>query len=155
MYAFVHIIYIFVSFSIFYHYFFIFIILGLNKLEIANFRLAVQRVPAESAAILLQPLSSRSQPSANVNQPGTTISATNDPLDTYPSSRILRLSNMTVDEDLTDDELYQELREDIHEECSKYGELICKYYFFLKCLCNLFILFFNVIFFYFVASLYT
>ena len=31
---------------------------------------------------------------------------------------------MTVDEDLIDDEAYSELKEDIEEECSKYGELI-------------------------------
>jgi splicing factor U2AF subunit len=90
-------------------------IAGLNKLEIADYRLAVQRVPAESAAILLQPLTSR--PSAG-NLPSK------DPLDNYPPSRILRLSNMTVEEDLMDDELYSELKEDILEECSKYGELL-------------------------------
>ena len=97
--------------------------IGLNKLEIANYRLAVQRVPAESAAILLQPLTPRIPSSGNLSG-NSTARLPQDPLDNYPPSRILRLSNMTVEEDLIDDEAYGELKEDIEEECSKYGELI-------------------------------
>lgn len=105
-------------------------ILGLNKLEIANFRLAVQRVPAESASILLQPiapLNASAQPSTAPSQANNNLTTSNlidsDPLSTLPPTRILRLSNMATDEDLSDNELYEDLRLDIEEECSKYGNI--------------------------------
>ena len=116
-------------------------ILGLNKLEIADFKLAVQRVPIESAAILLQP-SSTSINAATATAAALTnlltnqsaqsqssptlpaIDPTADPLTTLQPTRILRLSNMTMPEDLIDDEAYGELQEDVLEECSKYGQIV-------------------------------
>jgi splicing factor U2AF subunit len=79
---------------------------GLNKLEIAEFRLAVQRIPAESAAILLRPTTSI------------------DPLSSLPATCVLRLSNMTMPSELDDDEAYHELKEDVEEECSKHGTIL-------------------------------
>ena len=116
-------------------------ILGLNKLEIADFKLAVQRVPIESAAILLQPSSTSVNAAtataaaltnlltnqSNQSQSSPTIpliDPTADPLTTLTPTRILRLSNMTMPEDLTDDEAYSELQEDVLEECSKYGQIV-------------------------------
>ena len=115
-------------------------ILGLNKLEIADFKLAVQRVPLESAAILLQPSSTSVNAATataaaltnlltNQSQSATTptlpiIDPTADPLITLQPTRILRLSNMTMPEDLIDDEAYSELQEDVLEECSKYGQIV-------------------------------
>lgn len=94
---------------------------GLNKLEISDFRLAVQRVPAASAALLLQPSSG-----AVVNASVSTITApavvvhpsagpAADPMSLLPPTRIVRLSNMTTPEDLADDEGYLELKEDVVE----------------------------------------
>ena len=116
-------------------------ILGLNKLEIADFKLAVQRVPIESAAILLQPSSTSinaatataaaltnlltNQSNQSQSSPTLpTIDPTADPLTTLSPTRILRLSNMTMPEDLADDEAYGELQEDVLEECSKYGQIV-------------------------------
>ena len=39
-----------------------------------------------------------------------------------PATEILVLMNMVTPEELTDDEEYEDILEDIKEECSKYGE---------------------------------
>ena len=41
-----------------------------------------------------------------------------------PATEILVLMNMVTEEELRDDEKYEEILEDIKDECSKYGMLI-------------------------------
>ena len=96
-------------------------ITGLNNLDIAGFKLAAQRVPLHAAAVLLQP----AQVPATVAPTGTSAppppTGPRDPLTDHPPTTVIRLSNMTTQEDLTDDELYLELQEDVAEECNNYG----------------------------------
>lgn len=40
------------------------------------------------------------------------------------SSRVLQLLNMVTPEELMDPEDYEEICEDVHEECSKYGTIV-------------------------------
>ena len=101
----------------------------MNKLEIADHRISVQRIPASSAVVLLQPTP------ANITTAATTT------IDQYPSpaispsvnttkpnilatmspTTVIRLSNMTTFQDLMDDELYEELLEDVADECNSHG----------------------------------
>ena len=41
-----------------------------------------------------------------------------------PESKVLRLQNMVTAEELTNDEEYEEIEEDIREECEKYGAVL-------------------------------
>ena len=41
-----------------------------------------------------------------------------------PATEILVLMNMVTPEELTDDEEYEDILEDIKEECGKYGNLL-------------------------------
>ena len=43
-----------------------------------------------------------------------------------PATEILVLMNMVTEDELKDDEEYEEILEDIRDECSKYGEFIKK-----------------------------
>ena len=45
----------------------------------------------------------------------------NNPLGSQPASEILCLMNMVVADELKDDEEYEEILDDIREECLKYG----------------------------------
>ena len=40
-----------------------------------------------------------------------------------PATEVLVLMNMVSNEELTDDEEYEEILEDVKEECTKYGNL--------------------------------
>lgn len=101
---------------------------NLGKLDIAGLKLSVHRVPASSAAMLLQPTSAPLPPTPLVLAvpPSAAVDpgAAADPLSSYPPTSVLRLSNMTTEEDLTDDELYEELREDVMDECSRHGKVV-------------------------------
>lgn len=46
-----------------------------------------------------------------------------DPLKDMPSTKVLRMSNMVNDDDLVNDESYNELIEDILEECNSHGNV--------------------------------
>ena len=83
---------------------------GLNGLSLGDFKLSVQRVPAQMASMLLAPTPSTAS-SANTSSMAESSGAQSgtDPLLSYPPSCVLRLSNMTAMEDLVDDELYDEL----------------------------------------------
>lgn len=101
------------------------VVSGMNKLDIAGNKLSVQRVPLSSAAVLLKPTSnSNSSPKAvqgvNGSPPENSDEIENE-LKDIVSSPVIRLSNMTTDEDLTDDTLYEELIEDVAEECNRHG----------------------------------
>lgn len=91
------------------------VVSGMNKLDIAGSRLSVQRIPQSSASLLLKP--STSSPNRPTDNASVLFSSTTQ---SVPSS-VVQLLNMTTDEDLVDEELYQELVEDIHEECSLHG----------------------------------
>ena len=116
-------------------------LLGLSKIDIAGFKLSVQRVPAATAAVLLQPTAvpTPAPPTATtataasiltpttapvVTKPAPTTQDNNDPLNSQGPTRILRLSNMTTSADLADDELFLELKEDVLEECGSYGTVV-------------------------------
>jgi splicing factor U2AF subunit len=93
-------------------------IAGLNMLDIAGYKLQSTRVPAAQAALLIQPVAPSKPPA-----PPAPVPEARDPLEDMLPTSVIRLSNMTTPEDLDDDELYLELREDIVDECSKYGEV--------------------------------
>ena len=107
----------------------------MNKLDIAGNKLAVQRVPQSSAALLLKPSVSASPnshtlvtsspnniPVNNINNNNNSNSVSSpDLLDDYPISSVIRLSNMTTPADLRDNDLYEELLEDVADECNSHG----------------------------------
>jgi splicing factor U2AF subunit len=59
-----------------------------------------------------------------MNSTNNTSKISDDPIAVLPPTRILRLSNMATEEDLVDDEMYEDLKLDVHEECSKSGQII-------------------------------
>lgn len=69
----------------------------MNGVFVGSNQLSVQRVPPHMASLLL------------VQAPTPTANG-GDPLLNCPPSCILKLSNMVSENDLTDDELYQELQ---------------------------------------------
>lgn len=97
---------------------------GMNKLDLGGTKLSVQRVPMSSASLLLKPTvvsesQSLSSKSTDMLQPTTSsLSYEEEKLQVYPQSCVIRLSNMTTQEDLEDDVLYEELIEDVAEECN-------------------------------------
>ena len=110
---------------------------GMNNLDIADHKISVQRIPASSAAVLLQP-TAVSVPAtvaaptptavaavgpavAALGPPVASASTTPDALESYPPSTVVRMSNMTTDEDLRDDDLFDELTEDVAGECNSHG----------------------------------
>lgn len=107
------------------------VVAGMNKLDLAGSKLAVQRVPLSSAAMLLKPSAS---PNTNILPTSPTSASapasclTNGPqpqlsdvLDDFPASCVIRLSNMTTPEDLRDNDAYEELLEDVADECNTHG----------------------------------
>ena len=101
-------------------------IAALNGFALGASKLSLTRVPKIHSAALLIPA-----PKASPSQPSSTTSAAAkaaaiasfppDPLKDMPPSRVLRMSNMVTDADLEDDEAYEELKEDIEEECGRHG----------------------------------
>lgn len=81
-------------------------LIGIAKVEALG-KLTVQILQPHTAALLLRP--------AKVAPPDA------DPLRDLQPTTVLRLSNMTTEEDLADDELYDELLEDVADECNKHG----------------------------------
>jgi len=73
-------------------------IMGLNDLPIGETKLVVQR--AVMAPTMVAPIS------------------------LPPCTKVLLLMNMVADADLADDEDYQDICEDVKEECSKYGTVV-------------------------------
>ena len=92
---------------------------GLDKLEIADHKLSVQRVPAHAASLLLQPTSAPAAPP----RPPPPAAREVDPLTLLPPTPVIRLSNMTTPAELANDEEYMELQEDVSEECNVYGSV--------------------------------
>lgn len=90
---------------------------GLDRLEIADHKLSVQRVPPHAVALLLQPSTT---PSAPARPPPP---AAKDKLADLPPTCVIRLSNMTTPKELANDEEIMELQEDVAEECNVYGSV--------------------------------
>lgn len=88
---------------------------GLDGLGLGDLKLSIQRVPSHMAAWLLQPTSSTTTSTSN------SIPSATPGEDEYPASCVIRLGNMAAEDDLTDDELYEELQEDVADECNKHG----------------------------------
>lgn len=90
---------------------------GLEEITLGKNKLIVQRVPVQNVSLLLQPTNLQSS-----SQDLTTLkNEINDPLTHYPTTNVIRLLNMVTSEDLSDDELYMELLEDVGEECNSHG----------------------------------
>lgn len=104
---------------------------GLNGLAVGGKQLSVQRVPPNMTALLLKPSSQAAAPSAqssstapveNKSSPATeTTETASDLLLSLGPTAVLRMSNMTNREELQDDEVYEELQEDIADECNNHG----------------------------------
>lgn len=103
---------------------------GMNGVEIGGSKISVTKVPLSSASVLLRPTQ---QVPVTVPTPtnaaATSVSnpvddeekRTLDTLLRLPTSRVIRLSNMTTEEDLTDNVAFEELTEDVAAECNKHG----------------------------------
>lgn len=102
------------------------VVAGMNKLEIADHRLAVQRISSSSAAVLLQPTSvaaalPAASTAASPTVPVPAPAAVKSVLSSVAPTCVIRLSNMVTLGDLQDDELYEELLEDVADECNSHG----------------------------------
>merc|ERR1712127_311118 len=84
-------------------------IAGLNGMQIGDKKLIVQRASVRGAVAAIP---------AQVQVPGmVAISGPGNP------TEVLCLLNMVVEEELMDEEEYEDILEDIREECSKFGEV--------------------------------
>jgi len=103
------------------------VVAGMNKLEIAEHRIVVQRIASSSAAVLLQPTLAAASAVNNTSAPSPTVRGPTIPvvpksvLSAVVPTCVIRLSNMVKLGDLQDDELYEELLEDVAEECNTHG----------------------------------
>merc|ERR1711970_1129299 len=84
-------------------------IAGLNGMQLGDKKLIVQRASVGSKALLGVPAQIQVPGMANMG-PGA-------------ATEVLCLLNMVVEEELRDEEEYEDILEDIREECSKYGEV--------------------------------
>lgn len=83
------------------------VVSGMNNLDVGGLKLFVQRVPISSADLLLKPTSVTKEKK--------------DVLEDLQPTSVIRLSNMTTEEDLKDSNLYEELIEDVADECNNHG----------------------------------
>ncbi|XP_012684988.1 U2 small nuclear RNA auxiliary factor 2b isoform X3 [Clupea harengus] len=93
-------------------------IAGLNGMQLGDKKLLVQRasVGAKNAT-----LTSVNQTPVTLQVPGLMNSSMNQ-MGGIPTE-VLCLMNMVAPEELLDDEEYEEILEDVREECSKYGQV--------------------------------
>lgn len=77
-----------------------------------------QRVPASTAAVLLQPIAATA-PAASAVPLSTSTSS--DPLINLKPTSVLRFLNMVTASDLDDDESFKDLKDDVSEECGAHG----------------------------------
>eukprot|EP01038_Epipyxis_sp_PR26KG_P005947 gene5947-8196_t len=92
------------------------VVAGMNQLSLGEHKITVQRVPVSSAAVLLKSSAPSNENLAPVPVP--------DILTDYPPNTVIRLSNMTTVGDITDDSSYEELIEDVSDECNSYGTVL-------------------------------
>lgn len=96
---------------------------GLNQFEVGDKRLTVQR--ASIGAVKGSPSYGfvSSFPSIpNINDAQSSISGNSGVI--VQSSSVVQLLNMVTAEELVDDEEYEDILEDVREECSKYGQVL-------------------------------
>ncbi|XP_060523050.1 splicing factor U2AF 50 kDa subunit [Cylas formicarius] len=84
-------------------------IAGLNGMQLGDKRLIVQRasIGAKNTTVL---------PAVQIQVPGLSLVGTSG-----PATEVLCLLNMVTPDDLKDEEEYEDILEDIKEECNKYG----------------------------------
>jgi splicing factor U2AF 65 kDa subunit len=92
------------------------VVQGMNKIDIAGNKLSVQRVPHSSAAALLKNVATIAPATATIFKAVPVIEAP-----VREPTTVICLSNMTTVEDLQSDDSYEELIEDVSEECNKYA----------------------------------
>ncbi|CAG0915278.1 unnamed protein product [Notodromas monacha] len=90
-------------------------IAGLNGMQLGEKRLIVQRASVGAKNAQAQPGAMAPTP-VQIQVPGLDLSNL-----TVPPTEVLCLLNMVTPEDLKDDEDYEDILEDIREECNKYG----------------------------------
>eukprot|EP00968_Pinguiococcus_pyrenoidosus_P013268 scaffold1199_cov265-Pinguiococcus_pyrenoidosus.AAC.39 len=79
---------------------------GLNGLPLGEVKLVAQELAPTMAATLLAPMIEKKPSSGNY------------------SSQVVRLSNMATRELLADPQEYQDIKEDVEEECGNYGKVV-------------------------------
>lgn len=89
-------------------------IAGLNGMQLGDKKLTVQRASVGNKADGSVP----SEPAVQIQVQGMAMSQVGG---IGPATEILVLMNMVSNEELTDDEEYEEILEDVKEECTKYG----------------------------------
>ena len=94
---------------------------GLSAIDILDKRLMVQRIPLQTAHLLLVPQSDK--PIIASTAPAPSTADVIDSVTKLHPTKIIRLSNMTTEEDLHEDENYQDLVEDVKDECQKHGSV--------------------------------
>jgi splicing factor U2AF subunit len=101
---------------------------GLNGLALGASVLSVQRVPQQMAQLLLKPTAASQTSSTTSSVPIYAKRVLSSPMDdllsTLSPTCVIRLSNMTNLEELRDDELFEELREDVNDECNNHGTVL-------------------------------
>ena len=97
---------------------------GLNGLPLGDVKLSLQRVPAQMAQVLLQPVAKPTvEPTVSVKDSAAepTTSTADASLLAVPPATVIRLGNLSTVSDLMDDELFEELQEDVADECNRHG----------------------------------
>lgn len=97
---------------------------GLNGMQLMGLRLSLMRVPQANVEMLLKPSAVPRfvpPPVTQVVVPVPSVHVPPNPLLEMPPTNALQLSNMISPEDLRDDELYNELVEDVSDECNSHG----------------------------------
>ncbi|KPP75501.1 U2 small nuclear RNA auxiliary factor 2b-like [Scleropages formosus] len=94
-------------------------IAGLNGMQLGDKKLLVQRASVGAKNASLQ--SSMNQTPVTLQVPGL-VSSSVAQMGGLPTE-VLCLMNMVAPEELLDDEEYEEIVEDVREECSKYGQV--------------------------------
>ena len=89
-------------------------------MQLAEKKLIVQLASVGAKNAPANPTSSSSMPMMpiNVQVPGLNLSAGD-----VPATEVLCLLNMVTEDELEDDEEYDEILEDVKEECNKYGQV--------------------------------
>jgi len=89
---------------------------GLNGMQLGDKKLVMQR-----ASVGKNPGSMQGQMMTNLQIPGLALNPGSSMMTAGPATQVLCLMNMINVEDLEDDEEYDDILEDVREECSKYG----------------------------------
>lgn len=84
---------------------------GLNGMQLGDKKLVVQR-----ASVGAKNANAMAQAPVQIQVPGLQLQS-----GTGPATEVLCLMNMVMPDELKDDEEYEDIQEDIREECSRYG----------------------------------